>query len=155
MLSSASMKTHGPAWAALLWSSIGSVSAKAGQEPTFKVATRIGLIDAAFAFPDGLVPRDTVGIEMYLDERHADVYRKFGIAGNGAGWLTRTISLISMWWDTWIVDGSVRLGAFLVELASFPIRLIQDGEMQEYMLIIVIGLIGFLGYTVYLLHWMR
>jgi hypothetical protein len=36
-----------------------------------------------------------------------------------------------------------------------PIRLIQDGEMQEYMLIIVIGLIGFLGYTVYLLHWMR
>jgi NADH-quinone oxidoreductase subunit L len=78
-----------------------------------------------------------------------------GLGVNGAGWLTRTISLISMWWDTWIVDGSVRLGAFLVELASFPIRLIQDGEMQEYMLIIVIGLIGFLGYTVYLLHWMR
>jgi hypothetical protein len=78
-----------------------------------------------------------------------------GLGVNGAGWLTRTISLISMWWDTWIVDGSVRLGAFLVYLTSMPIRLIQDGEMQEYMLIIVIGLIGFLGYTVYLLHWMR
>jgi NADH-quinone oxidoreductase subunit L len=78
-----------------------------------------------------------------------------GLGVNGAAWLTRAISSVSMWWDTWIVDGSVRLGAFLVELASFPIRLIQDGEMQEYMLIIVIGLIGFLGYTVYLLHWMR
>jgi NADH-quinone oxidoreductase subunit L len=78
-----------------------------------------------------------------------------GLGVNGAAWLTRAISLISMWWDTWIVDGSVRLGAFLVYVASWPIRLIQDGEMQEYMLIIVIGLIGFLGYTVYLLHWMR
>ena len=78
-----------------------------------------------------------------------------GLGVNGAGWLTRTISVISMWWDTWIVDGSVRLGAWIVWLTSMPIRLLQDGEMQAYMLVIVIGLIGFVGYTVYLLHWMR
>ncbi len=78
-----------------------------------------------------------------------------GLGVDGAGWLTRAASLISIWWDTWIVDGSVKLGAFIVQLTSMPIRLIQDGEMQAYMLVIVIGLIGFLGYTVYLLHWMR
>jgi NADH-quinone oxidoreductase subunit L len=78
-----------------------------------------------------------------------------GLGVDGAGWLTRAFSRISMWWDTWIVDGSIIAGAWIVYFASWPIRLIQDGEMQEYMLIIVIGLIGFLGYTVYLLHWMR
>jgi len=78
-----------------------------------------------------------------------------GLGVDGAGWLTRAASLLSIWWDTWIVDGSVKLGAFIVQLTSMPIRLIQDGEMQAYMLVIVIGLIGFLGYTVYLLHWMR
>ena len=33
-------------------------------------------------------------------------------AVNGAGWLTRFSSRVSMWWDTWIVDGAVRFGSF-------------------------------------------
>jgi NADH-quinone oxidoreductase subunit L len=79
-----------------------------------------------------------------------------GLGVNGAGWLTRVISKISMWWDTWIVDGSVRLGSWIVWIASMPVRMIQNGELQEYMLVIVIGLVGFLGYTLYLLqHPMR
>jgi hypothetical protein len=50
------------------------------------------------------------------------------------------------------VDGSVKLGARIVWLFSFPVRLIQDGLVQSYMLFIVIGLIGFLGYYFYLAH---
>jgi len=73
-----------------------------------------------------------------------------GIGVNGAGWLTRSISKVSMWWDTWIVDGSVRLGARIVWIFSYPIRLIQDGLVQSYMLLIVIGLIGFFGYYFYM-----
>jgi NADH-quinone oxidoreductase subunit L len=75
-----------------------------------------------------------------------------GLAVNGAGWLTRAISRISMWWDTWIVDGSVKLGARLVWVLSFPVRMIQAGLVQSYMLFVVIGLIGFLGYYLYLAH---
>jgi len=73
-----------------------------------------------------------------------------GLGVNGAGWLTRSISKVSMWWDTWIVDGSVRLGARIVWIFSYPIRLIQDGLVQSYMLLIVIGLIGFFGYYFYM-----
>ena len=69
-----------------------------------------------------------------------------GAGVNGAGWLTRFISKVSRWWDTWIVDGSVRLGARIVWLLSIPVRMIQDGLVQSYMLLIVIGLIGFLAY---------
>jgi hypothetical protein len=75
-----------------------------------------------------------------------------GVGVDGVGWLTRFVSRVSMWWDTWIVDGSVKLGARIVWLFSFPVRLIQDGLVQSYMLFIVIGLIGFLGYYFYLAH---
>ena len=75
-----------------------------------------------------------------------------GVGVNGAGWLTRFISSLSMWWDTWIVDGSIRLGSRIVWLFSYPVRLIQDGLVQSYMLLIVVGLIGFLGYYFYLGH---
>ena len=68
-----------------------------------------------------------------------------GAGVNGAGRLTLFISKVSIWWDTWIVDGSVRLGARIVWLFSYPIRLIQDGLVQSYMLLIVLGLIGFFG----------
>jgi NADH-quinone oxidoreductase subunit L len=73
-----------------------------------------------------------------------------GLGVNGAGWLTRAISKLSIWWDTWIVDGSVRLGARFVWIFSYPVRLIQDGLVQSYMLLIVIGLIGFFGYYFYM-----
>jgi NADH-quinone oxidoreductase subunit L len=73
-----------------------------------------------------------------------------GLGVNGAGWATRVISRISIWWDTWIVDGSVRLGARIVWLFSYPVRMIQDGLVQSYMLLIVLGLIGFLAYYIHL-----
>jgi NADH-quinone oxidoreductase subunit L len=75
-----------------------------------------------------------------------------GAGVNGAGWLTRFISKASMWWDTWIVDGSVRLGARLIWLLSYPVRMVQDGLVQSYMLLIVIGLIGFLAYYFHIAH---
>jgi len=75
-----------------------------------------------------------------------------GVGVNGAGWLTRFISNVSIWWDTWIVDGSVRLVARIVWLFSYPVRLIQDGLVQSYMLLIVLGLIGFFGYYFYVAH---
>jgi NADH-quinone oxidoreductase subunit L len=75
-----------------------------------------------------------------------------GLGVNGAAWLTRFASRLSIWWDTWIVDGSVRLGARIVWLLSFPVRRIQDGLVQSYMLLIVIGLIGVLAYYFHLAH---
>jgi len=58
---------------------------------------------------------------------------------NGAGWLTRLTSTLSIWWDTWIVDGAVRLTAFLVKAVSFPVRVLQTGSVQAYALVITLG----------------
>ncbi len=65
---------------------------------------------------------------------------------NGAGWLTRFTSRVSMWWDTWIVDGAVRLTAFAVKLSSYPVRIFQTGSVQAYALVFVIGVAAIFGY---------
>ncbi len=65
---------------------------------------------------------------------------------NGAGWLTRTISTISMWFDTWIVDGLVRLTTLLVKLSSYPVRILQTGSLQSYALMFVLGVVAIFGY---------
>ncbi len=67
---------------------------------------------------------------------------------NGAGWLTRFTSRLSMWWDTWIVDGAVRLTSFLVKMCSYPVRIIQTGRVQAYALFVVMGALLFFGYYV-------
>jgi len=65
---------------------------------------------------------------------------------NGAGWLTRLTSQLSIWWDTWVVDGAVRLTSFLVKLSSYPVRIIQTGSVQAYALVIVLGAAALFGY---------
>jgi NADH-quinone oxidoreductase subunit L len=67
---------------------------------------------------------------------------------NGAGWLTRLSAKISMWWDTWIIDGAVRFGSFSVKMLSYPVCLLQTGRVQAYALFVVVGVLAFFGYYV-------
>ncbi len=65
---------------------------------------------------------------------------------NGAGWLTRFSSSVSIWWDTWIVDGLVRLTGFSVKIISYPVRIVQTGYVQTYALLFFAGLLAILVY---------
>ncbi len=65
---------------------------------------------------------------------------------NGAGWMTRFTSRVSIWWDTWIIDGAVRAGSFLIKMCSYPIRIVQTGRVQAYALFVVIGALLFFGF---------
>jgi NADH-quinone oxidoreductase subunit L len=65
---------------------------------------------------------------------------------NGTGWLTRFISRLSIWWDTWIIDGAIRLGSFVVKVSSYPVRVAQTGYVQSYALVFVLGVAAFLLY---------
>jgi NADH-quinone oxidoreductase subunit L len=67
---------------------------------------------------------------------------------NGAGWLTRFSARLSMWWDTWIVDGAVRLSSFLVKMLSYPVCILQTGRVQAYAFFVVVGAIAFFGYYI-------
>jgi len=67
---------------------------------------------------------------------------------NGAGWLTRLSSRVSMWWDTWIIDGAVRFSSLVVRMLSYPACLLETGRLQSYALAVVLGVAVFLGYYV-------
>jgi NADH-quinone oxidoreductase subunit L len=69
-----------------------------------------------------------------------------GLGVNGAGWVTRAFSSISMVWDKWIIDGLVNLAARIVWIFSYPVRMIQSGRVSNYALLIVLGVLVFLGY---------
>ena len=67
---------------------------------------------------------------------------------NGAGWLTRFTATVSMWWDTWIVDGAVRFTAFFVKMLSYPVCILQTGRVQAYAFFVVVGVLVLFGYYV-------
>ncbi len=66
---------------------------------------------------------------------------------NGAGWMTRLLSRGSIFWDTWIVDGLVRLTGLMVKLSSYPVRVLQTGSLQSYALMLLAGVAVFLGWA--------
>jgi NADH-quinone oxidoreductase subunit L len=67
---------------------------------------------------------------------------------NGAGWLTRFSSKISMAWDKYIVDGLVNVLAYVTKLLSWPARVIQTGVVQNYAWFITMGVLVFILYSV-------
>jgi NADH-quinone oxidoreductase subunit L len=69
---------------------------------------------------------------------------------NGVGWSTRMAAEISRLWDLWVIDGLVNVLGFTVKVLSYPVRIVQTGLVQMYALLIVLGVLIFMGY--YLIH---
>ena len=71
-------------------------------------------------------------------------------AVNGAGWTTRMAAELSRIWDLYVIDGVVNLIGFVTKLFSYPMRIVQTGLVQNYALLITLGVLVFMAY--YLLH---
>jgi NADH-quinone oxidoreductase subunit L len=69
---------------------------------------------------------------------------------NGVGWSARISGELSRFWDTWVIDGLVNVGAFVVKVMSYPARVIQTGLVQNYAWMITLGVLIFMVY--YLVH---
>ena len=57
------------------------------ESETFNVATTLGWHGEVFVFPDGVVPKGWSDVEIYLEDDHADIYRRFRVRGTRAGTL--------------------------------------------------------------------
>ena len=55
------------------------------ERESFSVATTLGWHGEAFVFPDGVVPKGWSDVEIYLEDDHADIYRRFLCHGTRAG----------------------------------------------------------------------
>ena len=105
-----------------------------------------------------LFARDAVRRSFEVLRRGAAAFDAFDAefidrrATSGATRLARLISKIAILCDAWLIDGLVNFGASTVWVLSIPIRRIQNGLVQSYVLCMAIGLIGLLGYGLYLAH---
>ena len=68
-------------------------------------------------------------------------------AVNRSAWATVRSAEGSGWWDRWIVDGAVRFVGGFVKTFSWPVRLIQTGYVQNYALMMILGVLVFIGYV--------
>jgi NADH-quinone oxidoreductase subunit L len=100
------------------------------------------------AFYDKVLVSGTKTLSRELDafDRHAID----GAGVRGTAWAVRVASKLAGAWDKYVVDGAVHLTATLTEAAGQAMRYVQTGFVQMYMLAIVAGVIGFLGYYFYL-----
>jgi len=71
-----------------------------------------------------------------------------GMGVDGSAWTTRVVSRVSIWWDTWIVDGSVNLLGWAVWVLNLPARAVQTGSVQRYALWMAAGIVLLLFYYV-------
>ena len=55
----------------------------------------------------------------------------------------------SSWWDRWIVDGLVRFIGGFIKTVSWPVRLVQTGYVQNYALVMILGVLFFIGYVLW------
>ena len=105
-----------------------------------------------------LFARDAVRRSFEVLRRGAAAFDAFDAefidrpAVNGTTRLARLISKIASLCDAWLVEGLVNFGASMAWAWSIPVRRIQNGLVQSYVLCMVIGLIGLLGYGWYLAH---
>lgn len=109
--------------------------------PLLKALRNRWYIDAVFEdqIVEGLVLRTAGGAAL------ADV--KLVDAGvNGTAWVTRGVSESSLWLDGSVVDGAVRVVASAVRFFSWPLRAVQAGFVQTYILFFVAGALAALAF---------
>ncbi len=93
---------------------------------------------------DAAVVERTKDLATLLGSFDANVIDGVGV--NGAGWLARFGSTLSMWWDKWIIDGLLNFSAKMMQLFSYPVRLLQTGLFSSYAMLILVGLVVLLAY---------
>ena len=93
---------------------------------------------------DAAIVERTKDLGTLLGRFDANVIDGLGV--DGAGWLTRFLSTLSIWWDKWMIDGLLNLVAKVTQLFSYPVRLLQTGMFSSYAMLIVVGLVVLLAY---------
>ena len=101
--------------------------------------------------------------KYYVDELYGIVFVKGFAKGGGressrfdnlvidatvlyVAFCTRVASTYTMFIDKWGIDGLVNIVGYGVKFASYPVRIFQNGLVQNYALIFLIGLLYIVGY---------
>jgi NADH-quinone oxidoreductase subunit L len=113
----------------------------AGRRPVYQLLLHKYYVDEIY---DAAIVERTKDLGTLLGGFDADVIDGVGV--NGAGWLARFGSRLSMWWDKWVIDGLLNFSAKLTQLFGYLVRLLQTGMFSSYAMLILVGLVVLLAY---------
>jgi NADH-quinone oxidoreductase subunit L len=113
----------------------------AGRRPVYRLLLHKYYVDEIY---DAAIVERTKDLGTLLGGFDANVIDGVGI--NGAGWLARFGSTLSMWWDKWVIDGLLNFSAKLTQLFGYLVRLLQTGMFSSYAMLILVGLVVLLAY---------
>jgi NADH-quinone oxidoreductase subunit L len=69
-----------------------------------------------------------------------------GLGVNGVAWIARdVVARLSDVWDRWVVDGCVNLTAAVLDNGSYLFRAVQNGLVQQYALVMIMGILVLIG----------
>jgi NADH-quinone oxidoreductase subunit L len=86
--------------------------------------------------------------KYFVDGGDGEVRAGGGV--NGVAWGVRDlVAKASDLWDRWIVDGLVNLTGLVLENLSFLFRAVQNGLVQNYVWVMVLGLLLLVGVSRY------
>jgi NADH-quinone oxidoreductase subunit L len=69
-----------------------------------------------------------------------------GLGVNGVGWLVReVVARVSDFWDRYFVDGAVNVTAAILDNLSYLFRAVQNGLVQQYALVMIMGVLVLIG----------
>jgi NADH-quinone oxidoreductase subunit L len=69
-----------------------------------------------------------------------------GLGVNGIGWLVReVVARVSDAWDRYVVDGAVNVTAAVLDNLSYLFRAVQNGLVQQYALVMIMGVLVLIG----------
>jgi NADH-quinone oxidoreductase subunit L len=75
-----------------------------------------------------------------IDGGDGSVRPSWPLSVNGVAWTVRdVVCRISNFWDKWVVDGLVNLTAFTLDSSSYIFRAVQNGLIQQYALVMLMG----------------
>ena len=129
---------HAPDW-------VNVVALASGDRLVLVRQFRFGSNELSLEIPGGVIEAGETPLAAGMRELSEETGY-----GGGAARLLRMISRLAASFDAWVVGAMLQIVAGTIWAVSIPVRMIQSGSLRSYMFATVMGLIGFLGYYLYL-----
>ena len=86
------------------------------------------------------------GVDRYAIDGAGGSRIGLGLGVNGLAWAARDVmARLSDFFDRWFVDGAVNATAFVLDSGSYLFRAVQNGLVQQYALVMIMGLLVLIG----------
>ncbi len=122
------------------WKCIEPARVKAALKPVYALLVNMWYFEAAYQLMVAGLVRLAIALWMF------DKWIIDGLV-NLVGWLTLLFTRVSAWFDKWIIDGLVNLVGLVTGWTGRQLRWVQNGQVQTYLLLVLVGVVALVVFS--------